>query len=62
MLLNVFWGGSERRTRFSMLSLRFLGELLGALGKAVNAVVGHRIAEFISDVAGYPREAALRSQ
>src|SRR5271169_6740039 len=34
----------------------------GAVGKAMNAVVGHRIAEvsvhrFISDVAGYPRQA-----
>ena len=35
---------------------------LGALGKAVNAIVGHRIAEvsvhrFVSDVAGYLRQA-----
>jgi hypothetical protein len=34
----------------------------GALGKAMNAIVGHRIAEvsvhrFISDVAGYLRQA-----
>jgi hypothetical protein len=38
---------------------------LGALGKAVNAVVGHRIAEvsvhrFVSDVAGYLRQALPR--
>ena len=35
---------------------------LGALGKAVNAIIGHRIAEvsvhrFVSDVAGYLRQA-----
>ena len=35
---------------------------LGALGKAVNAIVGHRIAEvsvhrFVNDVAGYLRQA-----
>jgi hypothetical protein len=34
---------------------------LGAMGKALNAMVGHRIAEvavhrFVSDVAGYLRE------
>ena len=38
---------------------------LGALGKAVNAIVGHRIAEvsvhrFVSDVAGYLRQALPR--
>ena len=38
---------------------------LGALGKAVNAIVGHRIAEvsvhrFVSDVAGYLRQALAR--
>jgi hypothetical protein len=44
--------------------LDFLGVYeppLGALGKAVNAIVGHRIAEvsvhrFVSDVAGYLRQ------
>jgi hypothetical protein len=39
---------------------------LGPLGKALNAVAGHRIAEvtvhrFVSDVAGYLREALSRS-
>jgi len=50
--------------------LDFLGHYeppLGALGKSVNAVVGHRIAEvsvhrFISDVAGYLRDAGLKSR
>jgi len=45
--------------------LDFLGHYeppLGALGKAMNAVAGHRIAEasvhrFVSDVAGYLRKA-----
>jgi hypothetical protein len=37
----------------------------GAVGKAMNAIVGHRIAEasvhrFVSDVAGYLRQALLR--
>ena len=37
----------------------------GAAGKAVNAIVGHRIAEasvhsFVSDVAGYLRQALSR--
>ena len=40
--------------------------LLGSVGKAVNAIVGHRIAEvvpshrFINDVAGYLRQALAK--
>ncbi len=49
--------------------LDFLGVYeppLGALGKALNAIVGHRIAEasvhrFVSEVAGYLRQAIVRA-
>lgn len=49
--------------------LDFLGVYeppLGALGKALNAIVGHRIAEasvhrFVSDVAGYLRQSIVRA-
>ena len=39
---------------------------LGAVGKAVNAIVGHRLAEvsvhrFVNDVAGYLRQALRRA-
>lgn len=53
----------------SETQLDFLGDYeppLGAVGKAVNAIAGHRIAEasvhgFVSDVAGYLRQALSKA-
>lgn len=49
------------RTETQLDFLGFYESPLGAVGKAVNAIVGHRIAEvsvhrFVSDVAGYLRQ------